>query len=122
MVANPMPRATAPKGLLARLVDRILELGPVRWLIPILDAYEGGGRRRYCVRFVPLARLRVSHLEAPDEPRWENVLVPQCEGVHTVVDGPANGVEPNEFDASSVDGRRPKTNALVKRDLCLPTN
>ena len=32
------PPVPAPKGPLARLVDQILEFGPVRWLIPILDA------------------------------------------------------------------------------------
>lgn len=37
------PPVPAPKGPLARLVDRVLELGPVRWLIPILDAYDAAG-------------------------------------------------------------------------------
>lgn len=37
------PPVPAPKGPLARLVDRILEFGPVRWLIPILDAYDAAG-------------------------------------------------------------------------------
>lgn len=34
-----------PKGPLDRLVDRVLGLGPARWLIPILGAYDtaGGG-------------------------------------------------------------------------------
>lgn len=39
------PPIEAPKGLVARLVDRVLQLGPVRWLTPILGAYDeaGGG-------------------------------------------------------------------------------
>lgn len=43
VVADPIPPAPAPKGPLARLVDRVLELGPVRWLIPTLDAYDAAG-------------------------------------------------------------------------------
>ncbi len=43
VVADPIPPAPAPKGPLARLVDRVLELGPVRWLIPILGAYDAAG-------------------------------------------------------------------------------
>ena len=35
--------APAPKGPVARLVDRVLELGPVRWLIPIMAAYDAAG-------------------------------------------------------------------------------
>ena len=37
------PPAAPPKGPLARLVDRVLLLGPVRWLIPILAAYDAAG-------------------------------------------------------------------------------
>ena len=37
------PPAPAPKGPLARFVDRVLNLGPVRWLIPIIDAYDVAG-------------------------------------------------------------------------------
>jgi membrane protein len=37
------PPVPAPKGPLARLVDRGLALGPVRWLIPILEAYDAAG-------------------------------------------------------------------------------
>jgi membrane protein len=37
------PTVPAPKGPLARLVDRVLELGPVRWLIPIMGAYDAAG-------------------------------------------------------------------------------
>ena len=37
------PPAPAPKGPLARFVDRVLNLGPVRWLIPIIDAYDAAG-------------------------------------------------------------------------------
>ena len=37
------PPVPAPKGPLARLVDRALKLGPVRWLIPIIDAYDAAG-------------------------------------------------------------------------------
>ena len=37
------PPVPAPKGPLARFVDRVLEFGPVRWLIPILDAYDAAG-------------------------------------------------------------------------------
>jgi membrane protein len=37
------PPVPAPKGPLARVVDRVLELGPIRWLIPILDAYDAAG-------------------------------------------------------------------------------
>ena len=43
VVANPTPPVAAPKGPLARFVDRVLEFGPVRWLIPILDAYDAAG-------------------------------------------------------------------------------
>ena len=32
-----------PKGPLARFVDRALKLGPVRWLIPIIDAHDAAG-------------------------------------------------------------------------------
>lgn len=42
-VVDPTPPAPTPKGPLARLVDRILELGPVRWLVPILDSYDAAG-------------------------------------------------------------------------------
>jgi Predicted membrane protein len=35
--------APAPKGPVARLVDRVLALGPVRWLIPIMAAYDAAG-------------------------------------------------------------------------------
>jgi len=42
-VREPMPPTPAPKGPLARVIDRTLELGPVRWLIPILDAYDAAG-------------------------------------------------------------------------------
>lgn len=42
-LADTEPPPAAPKGPLARLVDRALELGPVRWLIPILDAYDAAG-------------------------------------------------------------------------------
>lgn len=42
-MADAEPPPAAPKGPLAGLVDRVLELGPVRWLIPILDAYDAAG-------------------------------------------------------------------------------
>lgn len=35
--------APTPKGPVARLVDRVLALGPVRWLIPIMAAYDAAG-------------------------------------------------------------------------------
>ena len=41
--ADPRPPAPAPKGPIARLVDRVLELGPVRWSIPILAHYDAAG-------------------------------------------------------------------------------
>ena len=39
------PLVPAPKGPVARLVDRVVAFGPVRWLIPILAEYDlaGGG-------------------------------------------------------------------------------
>lgn len=43
VVADPTPPAPTPKGPVARFADRVLELGPVRWLIPILDAYDAAG-------------------------------------------------------------------------------
>jgi membrane protein len=42
-LADAEPPPPAPKGPIERLVDRVLELGPVRWLIPILDAYDAAG-------------------------------------------------------------------------------
>jgi membrane protein len=44
--AKPVkPLVAAPKGPVARLVDRVVAFGPVRWLIPILAEYDlaGGG-------------------------------------------------------------------------------
>jgi membrane protein len=41
--ADPRPPVPAPKGPVARLVDRVLELGPVRWSIPILAHYDAAG-------------------------------------------------------------------------------
>ena len=43
VAAHPLPTVTAPKGPVARLVDRVLEFGPVRWLIPILGDYDAAG-------------------------------------------------------------------------------
>src|SRR5476649_1396757 len=39
------PLVPAPKGPVARVVDRVVAFGPVRWLIPILAEYDlaGGG-------------------------------------------------------------------------------
>jgi membrane protein len=37
------PPAAPPKGPLAHFIDRVLLLGPVRWLIPILNAYDAAG-------------------------------------------------------------------------------
>jgi membrane protein len=37
------PPPEAPKGFIDRLIDRVLQLGPVRWLIPILNAYDAAG-------------------------------------------------------------------------------
>ncbi len=42
-VPDARPPAAPPKGPLALLVDRVLLLGPVRWLIPILAAYDAAG-------------------------------------------------------------------------------
>jgi membrane protein len=41
--ADPRPPVPAPKGPVARLVDRVLELGPVRWSIPLLAHYDAAG-------------------------------------------------------------------------------
>ena len=41
--ADPRPPVPAPKGPVARLVDHVLELGPVRWSIPILAHYDAAG-------------------------------------------------------------------------------
>ena len=37
------PPVAAPKGPVARLVDRVLNVGPIRWLIPILEDYDAAG-------------------------------------------------------------------------------
>jgi membrane protein len=42
-MVDPRPPVPAPKGPLARLVERVLKFGPVRWLIPILAAYDAAG-------------------------------------------------------------------------------
>ena len=39
----PAPAAAAPKGPLGRLMGRVLALGPVAWVLPILDIYNGAG-------------------------------------------------------------------------------
>lgn len=43
--ARIKPLVPAPKGPVARIVDRVVTLGPVRWLLPILADYDlaGGG-------------------------------------------------------------------------------
>lgn len=43
LARDARPPAEAPKGVVARLIDRVLELGPVRWLTPILGVYDGAG-------------------------------------------------------------------------------
>lgn len=43
LVADPTPAVAAPKGPVARLVDRIVTIGPIRWLIPILAHYDAAG-------------------------------------------------------------------------------
>jgi membrane protein len=42
-MADVSPPPEAPKGPLDRLIDRVLELPPARWLIPILDSYDAAG-------------------------------------------------------------------------------
>ncbi len=42
-IPDTRPPAAPPKGPLARFIDRVLQLGPVRWLIPILNAYDAAG-------------------------------------------------------------------------------
>jgi membrane protein len=39
----PSPVVAAPKGPVSRLIDRVLVLGPVAWLLPILDIYNAAG-------------------------------------------------------------------------------
>ena len=39
----PGSAVAAPRGPLARLIDRVLALGPVAWLLPILDIYNAAG-------------------------------------------------------------------------------
>ncbi len=39
----PGSAVAAPRGPLSRLIDRVLALGPVAWLVPILEIYNAAG-------------------------------------------------------------------------------